>query len=191
MAQKEGEQLLAFTAQIVACSFPGPNQIADSLMDDVRHPHSSQLARSMQPRQRDRVPSVRLDPLARPLRDQGRRNHHAVVTKIANLPAQPVTGRPGLEADVQSIILLSQLLDRPLYRCRTIFDLADKPDLAGAAALRDRHRVLLLGYIKRDKRFAILSHGSPSVREDRLGPSEQPSSLNRTKGRATDLSPGT
>lgn len=33
MAQKEGEQLLAFTAQIVACS-PSPNQIADSLMDD-------------------------------------------------------------------------------------------------------------------------------------------------------------
>jgi hypothetical protein len=55
----------------------------------------------------------------------------------------------------------------------------------------DRNRVLLLGYIKRDKYFAILSHGSPSVREDRLGPSEQPSSFNRTKGRATDLSPGT
>jgi hypothetical protein len=113
------------------------------------------------------------------------------VTKGADLPAQPVARRPSLEADVQSIILLSQLLDRPLYRRRTIFDLADKPDLARAAALRDRQRVLSLGYIKRDKRFAILLHGSSSVREDRLGPSEQPSSLNRTKGRATDLSPGT
>jgi hypothetical protein len=110
-------------------------------------------------------------------RIQAARHHHAVVTKIANLPAQPITRRPGLEADVQSIILLSQLLDRPLYRRRIILNLADKPDLAGAAALRDRHRMLLLGYIKRDERFAILSHGSPSVREDRLGPSEQPSSL--------------
>jgi hypothetical protein len=143
----------------------------------------------MQPRQRDRIPSVRLDPLSRPLRDQGRRNHHAVVTEFANLPAQPVTRRPGLEADVQSIISFSQLLDRPLYRRRTILHLADKPDLAGAAALGERHRVLLLGYIKRDERFAILLHGSSSVREDRLGLSEQPSSLNRTKGRATDLSP--
>ncbi|MER9345378.1 hypothetical protein NKI41_32625 [Mesorhizobium sp. M0601] len=83
-----------------------------------------------------------------------------------------LTGRPGLEANVQSIILFSQLLDRSLYRRRTILDLADEPDLAGAAALRDRNRVLLLGYIKRDKCFAILSHCSPAVREDRLGPSE-------------------
>lgn len=102
-----------------------------------------------------------------------------------------ITRRPSLVADVQSIIPLSQLLDRPLYRRRTILDLADEPDLAGAAALRDRNRVLLLGYIKRDKCFAILSHGSPSGREDQLGPSEQPSSFNRTKGRATVLRPGT
>jgi hypothetical protein len=92
---------------------------------------------------------------------------------------------------VQSIISFSQLLDRPLYRCRPILDLADEPDLAPAATLGDRHCMLLLGYIKRDKSFAILLHGSSSVREDRLGLSEQPSSLNRTKGRATDLSPGT
>src|SRR5690606_15423626 len=85
----------------------------------------------------------------------------------------------------------SQLLDRPLYRRRTILHLADEPDLAAAAALRERHRVLLLGYIKCDERFAILCHGSPSVREDRLGPSEQPSSFNRMKGRATDLRPRT
>ncbi|WP_292277681.1 hypothetical protein [Mesorhizobium sp.] len=94
------------------------------------------------------------------------------MSEIANLPAQPITRRPSLEADVQPIILSSQPLDRPLDRRRTILDFADKPDLAGAAALRDRNRALLLGYIKRDKCFAILSHGSPSVREDRLGPSE-------------------
>src|SRR5262245_44213928 len=115
MPQKEGEELLAFAAQVVGCGFPSPNQIADSLVDDVRHPPSVQLARSVRSRQRDRVPPVRLDALARPLRDQGRRHHHAVVTEFANLPAQPVTCRPGLKADVQSIISFSQLLDRPLY----------------------------------------------------------------------------
>jgi len=51
--------------------------------------------------------------------------------------------------------------------------------------------VLLLGDIKRHKSFAILSHGSPSVHEARLGPPEQPSLLYCTKGRAADLSPGT
>jgi hypothetical protein len=151
-------------------------------VDHVRHPYPGQLARPMQPCQHDRVPSVRFDSLARPLRDQGWRNHHAVVTKIADLPAQSVTRRPSFETDVQSIILLSQFLDRPLYRRRIILDLADKPDLAGAAALRNRQRVFFLGYIKCDERFAILSHGSSSVRENRLGPSEQPSSFIARKG---------
>lgn len=36
----------------------------------------------------------------------------SLFAKSADLPAQPITGRPGLEADVQSIILSSQLLDR-------------------------------------------------------------------------------
>ena len=83
--------MLAFAAQVVGCGFPSPDQIADSLVDHVRHPHSGQFARPMQPRQRDRVPPVRLDPLARPLRDQGRRNNHAVVTKIADLTAMEAT----------------------------------------------------------------------------------------------------
>lgn len=145
----------------------------------------------MQPRQRHRVPPVRLDPLARPLRDQSRRNHHAVVAKIADLPIQPVPRRPGLEADMQSIILPGQLLDRPLDRRRPVLDLTEEPDLAAAATLGNRNRMLHLRYVECDKRFVILSHGSPSVREARLGPSEQPSSLNRTIGRATKLSPGT
>lgn len=51
--------------------------------------------------------------------------------------------------------------------------------------------MLYLCNIECDKRFSIIRHGSPSVREDRLGPSEQPSYLNRTNGRATNLSPGT
>ncbi len=160
-------------------------------MDDVRYPYPGQFTRSMQSRQRNRVPSVGFDSLAWPLRDQGRRNHHAVMTKIADLPIQPVTRRSGLEADAQLTVLFPQLLDRPLYRCRTVFDLADEPDLARPATLRNRYRMLLFGYVKCDKCFAILSHGSPSVREDRLGPSEQPSLLNRTKGRATDLCPRT
>src|SRR6185312_4453252 len=46
---------------------------------------------------------------------------------------------------------------------------------------RPQPRALLLPH-RRDKGSAILRHGSPSVREARLGPPEQPSLLYRTKG---------
>ena len=38
MAQEKGEQLLAFAAQVVRSGLPGPDQIADGLMDHVRNP---------------------------------------------------------------------------------------------------------------------------------------------------------
>src|SRR5215218_8717796 len=69
----------------------------------------------MQPRQRDRVPPVRLDPLARPLRDQSRRNHHAVVAKIPDLPAQPVPlGRASKQTCRRSYRLPSFLIVRSI-----------------------------------------------------------------------------
>lgn len=70
MAQEEGKSLLALAAQVVGSGFAGPDQIAHSLVDHFRHPHPDQFARPMQSRQRDRVPPVGLDALARPLRDQ-------------------------------------------------------------------------------------------------------------------------
>jgi hypothetical protein len=79
MTQEKIEHLLAFAAKVVRSSLARPAQIADSFVDQVRHPDP---ARPMQPRQRDRAPPVRLDPLPRPRR----RNHHAVVAKIPDLP---------------------------------------------------------------------------------------------------------
>jgi hypothetical protein len=171
--QQEGEQLLALAAQVVGCRLPGPDQVADGLMNGVRHPYPGQLARPMQPRQRDGVPPVRLDPLARPLRDQGRRDHRAIVAEVADLPAEPVACGPGLEAHVQPVIPLAELLDHPLDRRRLVLDLAKKPDLAAATTLRDRHRVLQLRDVERDESL-YTHHGSPSVREARLGPPSNP-----------------
>jgi hypothetical protein len=51
--------------------------------------------------------------------------------------------------------------------------------------------VLSLGGIECNESSAIFPDGSPSVREARLGPSEQPSLLLSHQGRATWLSPGT
>ena len=84
-----------------------------------------------------------------------------------------------------------QLADQPLHRCRRTRHLAEKPYLTAATAIGNRDRMLGLRYIESDKGFAILAHGPPSVHEARLGPSEQPSLLFCTKGRAADLTPGT
>ena len=99
-----------------------------------------------------------------------------------NLAVKPVSRRPGFKANMQPFVSLRQSLDRPLDRQRTVLDIAEKPDLPGPASFRDRHRVFLLGDVKCDKNFAILSHGPPSVHEARLGLPEQPSFLPARKG---------
>jgi hypothetical protein len=160
-------------------------------MSRVRRPHPCQLAGPVQSRQGDRVAPVRLNPLAGALRDQSRSDHQAIVAESPNLAIKPVPRRPGLKADMQSAVALRQSLDRPLDRSRAVFDVAEKPDFPRPASLRERHRVFLLGDVKSDKNFAMLSHGPPSVHEARLGLPEQPSFLYCTKGRATGASPRT
>ena len=63
--QQERKKLLALAPKIVRRRLAGAHKIPDRLMRRVRHPHAGQLAGPMQPRQRDRIPPVRLDPLAR------------------------------------------------------------------------------------------------------------------------------
>ena len=85
-------------------------------MSRVRRRYACQFAGPVQSRQRDRVASIRLDPLARPLRNQGRRDPYAVVAERLDLPREPVSRRPCFEADVQPVISVRQSLDRPLDR---------------------------------------------------------------------------
>ena len=56
MPQEEGEQLLASPHQVHGCIYTRTNQIAKSFVRSVRHPHSRQVAGSMQDRQLLRVP---------------------------------------------------------------------------------------------------------------------------------------
>jgi hypothetical protein len=116
----------------------------------------------MQPGQRDRISPVRLDPLARTLRDQGRRDHQAVVPQLLNLTIQPVPRRASFKANVQPAIPARQLLDRPLDRRRRVFNVTEEPHLAGPASLGNRQRVLRLCHVKCHECSAIPSHGSPS-----------------------------
>jgi hypothetical protein len=169
VAQQEGQELLAFAAQIVRCRIACPDQIAHRLVNRVGHPHPGQLAGPMQPRQRHRIPPVGLDPFSRPLWDQRRSDHQAGVPQSLDLPIQPVSGRPRLIAEMQLAIAAGQLADQPLHRFRRTRHFAEKAHLATAPAIGDRHRMLGLRHIERDKGFAILPHGPPSVHEARLG----------------------
>jgi hypothetical protein len=60
-----------------------------------------------------------------------------------NLAVKPVSRRPSFKADMQPLVSVRQSLDRPLDRQRTVLDIAEKADLPGPAAFRDRHGVLL------------------------------------------------
>ena len=183
--------MLTLAAQVVHRRLPCTDQIAYRLVHRVRHPNPGQLARPVQPCQRDGVAPVCLDPLTGPFRDQGRSDHQTVVTEFLDLPTQPVTCRTRFKADLQSAVPSGKLLDGPLDPRRRVLHLAQEPDLASAASLGDRHRMLGLGDVERDKSPAMLPHGSPSVREARLGPSEQPSFLLSHEGRAASLTRGT
>ena len=168
--------------QVVPRRLARPHKIAHRLMRLVRRPHSGQLAGPMQPRQRDRVAPVRLDPPARPFRDQGRSDHHAIVAESLNLAIKPVSRRPSFKADMQPLVSVRQPPDRSLDRQRTVLDIAEKPDLSRSAPFCDRNRVFLLGDVESNKNFAILSHGPPSVHQARLGMPEQPSFSPARKG---------
>src|ERR1700760_2133428 len=188
--QQERKQLLAFATQIIRCCLARPDKITDRLVRRVGYPYRSKLSRPVQPRQCNRIPPIGFNPLTRTLRDQSRGNHHAVVTQSPNLPIQLITGGTCFEADMEPIVACRQLLDQPPNGRRAVLDLANKPNFTSPPNFGDRRRVLLLRDVERHKQFAILSHGPPSVREALLGLSEQPSFYG-TKGRTTDLTPGT
>ncbi len=180
--QQEGEKLLALSPKIVPRRLAGAHKIPDRLMSRIGRPDPYQFAGTMQTRQRNRIPTVRLDPLARSFRDQCRSDHHAIVAERLNLAIEPISRRPGLEADMQLIVPGRQSLDRPLDRRCTVLNIAEKPNLSRPASFGDRNGVLPLSDVKSHENFAMLSHGPPSVHEARLGMPEQPSFLPARKG---------
>jgi hypothetical protein len=180
--QQKGKQLLALATKIVSRGLAGADKIAHSFVGGVRCPHARQFAGPMQPRQRNRISPVRLDPLARPFRDQSRSDHHAFVAERLDLPIKPVSRRPGFKTNMQPIVSARQSLDRSLDRQRAVLDVAEKPDFSRPPPFRDRDCVLLLGDVESHEDFDILSHGPPSVHEARLGMPEQPSFLPARKG---------
>ena len=194
--EEEREKLLALSPKIVSRRLTGANKVPDRLMSRIGRPDPCQFTGTVQTRQRNRIPTVRLDPLARSFRDQRRSDHQAIAPERLHLAIKPVSRRPGLKADVQLVVPGRQSLDRLLDRQWVVLDIAEKPHFSLPPSFCDRHRVLpllatskatktsSLGDIESHENFAMLLHGPPSVHEARLGQPERPSLLFCTKGRA-------
>jgi hypothetical protein len=161
MSEEEREKLLALSPKVVRRCLARPHKIAHSFMSPIRRPDPGQFARPMQSSKRDRIAPVGLDPLARPFRDQGRRDHQAVVSQRPHLAIKPVSRRPGLKADMQLIVAARQSLDRLLDRQGAVLDIAEKPHFSLPPSFRYRHGVLLLGDIEATKTSLCFSMVRP------------------------------
>src|SRR5215212_10049788 len=145
-------------------------------MAGVRDPDRREFAGAVQAGQGQRVPPVGLDPLARPLRDQRRRDHDAVVPERGDLALQPVAGRSGLVGEGQPPVPLGEFADQALDRRGRAVDLAEEADFAVAPRRGHRDRDLQLRRIQTDVGLAILPHGSSPVhRGSALAHPAQPS----------------
>src|SRR4051812_13471271 len=98
-------QMLALLAQVLHGRFPSPHQIANGFVSRVGNPNGRQLAGAMQSGQRERIPTIGLDALARPFRDQRGSDDGAVMPEIRDLPLQAIAGRPGLITEQQPAVL--------------------------------------------------------------------------------------
>jgi hypothetical protein len=161
LAQQKPRELLAGPAQRMHRVETCPHQIADRLMRRIRNPHSAQLSRPMQPRQTGRIPPICLDPVARPLWNQGGGDNNAVVPVPRQLALDAVTTRPGFVAQPQLHPLLAELANQPVQSRRRVGDPAVVANLTPQAAFRYRHGDPVLVNIKPDIRDTIPHDPSP------------------------------
>ena len=163
--QQQRGSLLAFGAQLAHRRTARAAEVAHRLMLRVRHPNRGQIAGTQLSRQRQRITAIVLHPIARPLRDQRRCRHQAIVPKLGDLPIQSVAGRTRFISKSQQRVLLCQLANQPGGCRRGVVDLTEIADLAVSAGFGDRHRVAQFRGIHTDVSNAMLLHGSPSLLE--------------------------
>jgi hypothetical protein len=144
LPQQERRHLLALRAQVQHRRLAPPREVAHRLVMPVRHPHRGELAGAQQLRQTDRIASVGLHPIARPLRDQRWRDHLTLLPEARDLPMQPIPGRPRLVAERQSLVLGGELAQKLGRRRWRVLDLAEKAHLARTTAIRNRNRITQL-----------------------------------------------
>jgi hypothetical protein len=73
--------------------------------------------------------------------DERRGDDCTGVSECGDQPMQPVPGRPGFVAEVQSLILAGQPPDQLPHALQRGINFAEIPDLAVSASIRNRDRV--------------------------------------------------
>src|SRR5467141_3794805 len=160
LPQQEPRELLARPAQRMHRVETGAHQIAHRFVPGIRNPYRRQLTRSMQPRQTGCIPPIRLDPVARSLRDQRGGNHDAFVTVRRHVTLNAIAARPRLVAEPKPDALAAEPAHQPIQRRRGVRDTTVLPNLTADAALRHRHNDPILVNVKPDIRDTILHNPS-------------------------------
>jgi hypothetical protein len=148
LAQQEPGELLPCPPQRPHRIETGPHQVAHRLMPGVGNPHRRQLARPVQLGQAAGVPPIRLDPVARPLRDQGRSHDDTVMPTRRQLALDAVAARSRLIAEPQLSPLLTELASQPPQRRRRVRNPPVVSNLAPQTPFRDRYDNPVLMNIK-------------------------------------------
>ena len=92
----------------------------------------------MQPRQTDCITAVVLYPIAVFSRDVRRRYDRASMPQFRQLPMDTVSARPSFVAEMQTIVLVRELLGQFADRCRRVGNLSEKTYFALSSVRRDR-----------------------------------------------------
>jgi hypothetical protein len=138
-----------------------PHQIAHRLVPSVRNPHRRQLAGSVQPRQAGGIPPIGLDPIARPLRDQRRRHHDALMPPGRQATVDAIPARPRFVAKPQPRAVAAKLAQQTVQRRRRVRDPAVLPHLAAQATRRHRNDDAILVNIQPNVSDTIRHDPSP------------------------------
>jgi hypothetical protein len=133
----------------------GAHQIAHRFVPAIRNPYRRQLARAMQPRQTGRVPPIRLDPVARPLRDQRGGNHDAFVTARRRVSLNAIAARPRLVTKPKPHAAVAELAYQPIQGRRRIRNTTVFSNVAAETAFGHRHNDRVLVNVKSDIRDTI------------------------------------
>jgi hypothetical protein len=148
MTEEKGLQVLTGAPQVLHRGSPAAHEFPYCLVTLIRHPDGCQFSSAVQFGQGRRIATIGLNPLARPPRDQRRRDYDALVAKPGDLTMQAIAGWSGLVAEGELLTPFGKLRYQTLNAVRFTVDVPDKAHLTVTSRLGDCHRDLQLRCIQ-------------------------------------------
>ncbi len=90
----------------------GPGQVPHRLLFRVGNPDRRERSRPVFARQHRRIPPIRLDAIRGPSRHKPRRDDHAVMTRLRDLPIDAIPTGPGFITEAEHEPIRTQALDQ-------------------------------------------------------------------------------